>query len=276
MCLWHRVLCTDLMKKIRNLHDEVKCMSVKCHKTVSTTNFRPGVKRGIISPSAKTLVSVTEVSSTTPPCSARKTPKKQLFLSITGSTMSIKVESLDKINVSHTTDHQYTKEVNKSSKQSLTPALTPSPAEHIYRYSKQSVTPSLTPSPDEHLSSHTKAMAVRATTVVADIASKQQAPPSQSVHMVTAQKQQMLDSVRSGNTQTIAQHIVRDEQLSAALATVQQGEQDSNVKPLQRQKHGHLSVLPRKPGPCLNIKTVLFRYGDFHVKDKMAVRTSYL
>ena len=26
----------------------------------------------------------------------------------------------------------------------------------------------------------------------------------------------------------------------------------------------------------LNIKTVLFTYGDFHVKDKTAVRTSYL
>ena len=30
------------------------------------------------------------------------------------------------------------------------------------------------------------------------------------------------------------------------------------------------------PGPCLNIKTVLSAYGDFHVKDKTAVRTSYL
>ena len=30
------------------------------------------------------------------------------------------------------------------------------------------------------------------------------------------------------------------------------------------------------PGPRLNIKTVLFTYGDFHVKDKTAVRTSYL
>ena len=28
--------------------------------------------------------------------------------------------------------------------------------------------------------------------------------------------------------------------------------------------------------PCLNIKTVLSTYGDFHVKDKTAVRTSYL
>ena len=32
----------------------------------------------------------------------------------------------------------------------------------------------------------------------------------------------------------------------------------------------------RYPGPRLNIKTVLFTYGDFHVKDKTAVRTSYL
>ena len=29
-------------------------------------------------------------------------------------------------------------------------------------------------------------------------------------------------------------------------------------------------------GPRLNIKTVLSTYGDFHVKDKTAVRTSYL
>ena len=29
-------------------------------------------------------------------------------------------------------------------------------------------------------------------------------------------------------------------------------------------------------GPGLNIKTVLSTYGDFHVKDKTAVRTSYL
>ena len=32
----------------------------------------------------------------------------------------------------------------------------------------------------------------------------------------------------------------------------------------------------RLPGPRLNIKTVLSTYGDFHVKDKTAVRTSYL
>ena len=30
------------------------------------------------------------------------------------------------------------------------------------------------------------------------------------------------------------------------------------------------------PGPRLNIKTVLSTYGDFHVKDKTAVRTSYI
>ena len=36
------------------------------------------------------------------------------------------------------------------------------------------------------------------------------------------------------------------------------------------------SGIGMSPGPCLNIKTVLSRYGDFHVKDKTAVRTSYL
>ena len=34
--------------------------------------------------------------------------------------------------------------------------------------------------------------------------------------------------------------------------------------------------LHKRPGPRLNIKTVLSTYGDFHVKDKTAVRTSYL
>ena len=33
---------------------------------------------------------------------------------------------------------------------------------------------------------------------------------------------------------------------------------------------------PATPGPRLIIKTVLSTYGDFHVKDKTAVRTSYL
>ena len=32
----------------------------------------------------------------------------------------------------------------------------------------------------------------------------------------------------------------------------------------------------KDPGPWFNIKTVLSTYGDFHVKDKTAVRTSYL
>ena len=32
----------------------------------------------------------------------------------------------------------------------------------------------------------------------------------------------------------------------------------------------------KRPGPRLNIKTVFPRYGDSHVKDKTAVRTSYL
>ena len=40
------------------------------------------------------------------------------------------------------------------------------------------------------------------------------------------------------------------------------------------QKYHH-NIMP-DPGPGLNIKTVLSTYGDFHVKDKTAVRTSYL
>ena len=37
-----------------------------------------------------------------------------------------------------------------------------------------------------------------------------------------------------------------------------------------------LVVTSWNTGPRLNIKTVLSTYGDFHVKDKTAVRTSYL
>ena len=36
------------------------------------------------------------------------------------------------------------------------------------------------------------------------------------------------------------------------------------------------SWIEYRAGPRLNIKTVLSTYGDFHVKDKTAVRTSYL
>ena len=37
-----------------------------------------------------------------------------------------------------------------------------------------------------------------------------------------------------------------------------------------------LDIMQMTTGPRLNIKTVLSTYGDFHVKDKTAVRTSYL
>ena len=40
--------------------------------------------------------------------------------------------------------------------------------------------------------------------------------------------------------------------------------------------HGNTRGQGQHPGPRLNIKTVLSTYGDFHVKDKTAVRTSYL
>ena len=44
----------------------------------------------------------------------------------------------------------------------------------------------------------------------------------------------------------------------------------------QECSHENVPVNVRPPGPRLNIKTVLSTYGDFHVKDKTAVRTSYL
>ena len=37
-----------------------------------------------------------------------------------------------------------------------------------------------------------------------------------------------------------------------------------------------VAVRWEEPGPRLNIKIVLSRYGDSYVKDKTAVRTSYL
>ena len=39
---------------------------------------------------------------------------------------------------------------------------------------------------------------------------------------------------------------------------------------------GDLMKADDRSGPRLNIKTVLSAYGVFHVKDKTAVRTSYL
>ena len=41
-------------------------------------------------------------------------------------------------------------------------------------------------------------------------------------------------------------------------------------------RYAYLGLLDTRPGPRLNIKTVLSTYGDFHVKDKTAVRPSYL
>ena len=41
-------------------------------------------------------------------------------------------------------------------------------------------------------------------------------------------------------------------------------------------RHLHIYRHMYRAGPHLNIKTVLSTYDDFHVKDKTAVRTSYL
>ena len=43
-----------------------------------------------------------------------------------------------------------------------------------------------------------------------------------------------------------------------------------------RRSSNYIFIVGFTPGPRLNIKTVLSTYGDFHVKDKTAVRTSYL
>ena len=54
-----------------------------------------------------------------------------------------------------------------------------------------------------------------------------------------------------------------------------------NVKIDDEDRHYKFQVMvschtSKAPGPRLNIKTVLSTYGDFHVKDKTAVRSSYL
>ena len=53
-----------------------------------------------------------------------------------------------------------------------------------------------------------------------------------------------------------------------------------NLLLLEKEYSGFgVNIMPadsQSPGPRLNIKTVLSTYGDFHVKDKTAVRTSYL
>ena len=46
--------------------------------------------------------------------------------------------------------------------------------------------------------------------------------------------------------------------------------------PQQPPTKNYSSFSTELTGPRLNIKTVLSTYGDFHVKDKTAVRTSYL
>ena len=54
----------------------------------------------------------------------------------------------------------------------------------------------------------------------------------------------------------------------------------SRVRSVHRKRQNHArtnwSADGLTAGPRLNIKTVLSTYGDFHVKDKTAVRTSYL
>ena len=56
------------------------------------------------------------------------------------------------------------------------------------------------------------------------------------------------------------------------------GEQNANMKTLASYNIYTYNIYTNTmaAGGRLNIKTVLSTYGDFHVKDKTAVRTSYL
>ena len=51
---------------------------------------------------------------------------------------------------------------------------------------------------------------------------------------------------------------------------------NASHKEATKHKNKGKQINKMEPGPRLNIKTVLSTYGDFHVKDKTAVRTSYL
>ena len=56
-----------------------------------------------------------------------------------------------------------------------------------------------------------------------------------------------------------------------SMMRMERAGRDANIRP------NYVSWTNNKLyGPRLNIKTVLSTYGDFHVKDKTAVRTSYL
>ena len=61
-----------------------------------------------------------------------------------------------------------------------------------------------------------------------------------------------------------------------ATAWVNNDQQLRNRPTMDFQIKGGGGIQKKTPGPRLNIKTVLSTYGDFHVKDKTAVRTSYL
>ena len=63
---------------------------------------------------------------------------------------------------------------------------------------------------------------------------------------------------------------------SALLTSSQEQVSDRTDFAFIWQMHPLLDLAWQESGPRLNIKTVLSTYGDFHFKDKTAVRTSYL
>ena len=71
--------------------------------------------------------------------------------------------------------------------------------------------------------------------------------------------------------------VLRPVKYLATWLLVQQHDQANNKENIKTALPELVRWIHRSlPGPRLNIKTVLSTYGDFHVKDKTAVRTSYL
>ena len=239
-CVTHsRALCRADENKIMNLDEKDIALKTACKRTLSERSSRQGIKRGIHSPSISSVGPVTtKTLSTKPsPCSSssRKTPKKQLFPSIAAEPSKVPVKHQKSVTDVHSKDdHHYHKAADdhRNKQDSISPV-------HVQQHS-------LIPSPADHLYCHSQAISLSATNVAADIASKQQVMPPQSQHIALSEKDKLLEVVQLGSTQCLAQHLVRNQQLSMLFVNAIQDVHDVHVKELQGQKHGNLSVLLKK------------------------------
>ena len=254
-------LCRADENKIMNLDEKVIALKTACKRTLSERSSRPGIKRGIHSPSISSVGPVTaKTLSTKPsPCSSssRKTPKKQLFSSIAAEPSKVHVKHQKSVTDVHSKDdHHYHKAADdhRNKQDSISPVHV-----HVQQHSP-------IPSPADHLYCHSQAISLSATNVAADIASKQQVTPPQSQHIALSEKDKLLEAVQLGSTQCLAQHLVRNQQLSMSFVNAIQDVHDVHVKELQRQKHGNLSVLLKKMHHTAYLQLDSFNWADIVVE----------